>query len=268
MKISKTCSLIFLLAVMWHSYAQNCPMIKTPAVLHAQDIASIKQLEENFTHYAPDVRLRPERNRLLINFAFANQQFVIDSFYTKYCSLIAESRFELDKKTQAVKLNKAQEDLYFRVPFPPPVFDSRVNISNTPSEIEPSAHFMLAAYAGPISGEPLSSTADTVNHGDSEHLNAWLKAPPYVVTEANKYFVIASSVLTYEQALQEAKRLKRRAPELDYVVYGPYGDNPYHAIMVATWLSKAEAVSALQQTKKALRMEAVIWACPNEGDYC
>lgn len=268
MKIGKTLSLLPLFAVTSISYAQNCPVIQAPQVLHTQDFASIEQLEQNFRQYDPDVRLRPERNRLLINFAFANQQFVIDTFYSKYCNLIGESRFELNQQAQAVKLDKAEEDLYFRVPFPPPVFDSRVNISNTPVEKKTSSHFMLAAYAGPSKGEPLPNQPGELNDTSGEHASAWLKAPPYVVTEANKYFVIASSVRTYEQALQEAKRLKRRAPELNYVVYGPYGDNPYHAIMVATWLSKADAQIALAQTREALRMDARIWACPREGEYC
>lgn len=262
--------LLCMLLMSAFAHSQTCPDVKAPSQLNPHDVASVSQLKQNFLSYAPNVRLRPERNSLLMDFAFANQQYVIDTFFSKYCGLIAEEKFQLSIEEQTVKLTNASDELYFRVPFPPPVIDSRNNISQSPrlDNHQEQGMFAYASYGPPMNEEPLSIDPDVSMSEGEAKANTWLKAPPYVVTEANKYFVIVSSVRTFEQAVQEVRRLKRRAPELDYVVYGPYQDNPNHAIMVATWLNRADAEFALEQTRAVLRMDARLWRCPREGEQC
>jgi len=46
------------------------------------------------------------------------------------------------------------------------------------------------------------------------------------VTDTNKYFVIVGSARTREDGLRLMNKLKSKAPQYDFALYAPYGDNP------------------------------------------
>jgi hypothetical protein len=63
-------------------------------------------------------------------------------------------------------------------------------------------------------------------------------------------------------------KLKRRAPQYDFVLFGPYGNNPYYAVMMATWVSYDVAKEALRLARRDVVSDALIWSCRMSGDSC
>jgi len=116
------------------------------------------------------------------------------------------------------------------------------------------------------SGANLVVAANQV--GESATTAKYLRDPPFLITKGNKYFVIVSSVKTYEGALSEVRRLKLKAPQFDFVAYAPYGDNTFYGIMMATWVRYSVAKEAVANAKKYVAGDSYIWKCPNEGDRC
>ncbi len=97
---------------------------------------------------------------------------------------------------------------------------------------------------------------------------SYLWRAPFVLTEGNKHFVIVASVLNGSAAIAQANRLKRRHPDLDFAVYAPYFNNPYHGIMMATWVDYSTAREALTVAQKRIASDAYIWSCKSEGRFC
>lgn len=267
--------IIGVMLVVWglNSWAASCPIVSEPSPLQPEDQACLQQLKANFRAYSAESELPflSIRNTLLSEFPFANQKFIIDSFYVNYCQLLGEERFALSEETQVSRLAVAKDKLYKRVPFPPTLVDTR-NISVLDkgflfihSEAE------LQAYQGQFlnvsSGKPVvnPNSAEVLTNNNAQ---GWLRDPPFYITKANKYFVIVSSVKSYESARQEVARLKRKTPQYDFVAYAPYGTNSFHAIMLATWLSHAQAQEVLLQAQKWVNKGSFIWSCPSGGESC
>jgi len=51
-------------------------------------------------------------------------------------------------------------------------------------------------------------------------------------------------------------RLKAKAPRYDFVVYQPYGSNPFHGVMMATWVSREVALKALRKARASVAPDA------------
>ncbi len=96
----------------------------------------------------------------------------------------------------------------------------------------------------------------------------FLREAPYVVTRANKYFVIVGSAPTREAGIAEMERLKKRAPRYDFVLYEPYGDNTSYGIMTATWVPLDVARRALAVARRDVNPHSYLWACRHEGREC
>jgi hypothetical protein len=110
--------------------------------------------------------------------------------------------------------------------------------------------------------------AESPTHDIDNNQVEYIYDRPLVVTEANKYFVIVASAPSVEAALAEMLRLKRKAPQYDFVVYAPYGTNLYYGIMIATWVSREVAQQALAFARRDVKPDAFIWKCPQEGSVC
>lgn len=96
----------------------------------------------------------------------------------------------------------------------------------------------------------------------------FLLSPPYVVNSANKYFVIVASVQDERAAVAHAIRLKQQNPDLDFDVYAPYYSNPYHGIMLASWVDRATALEARDIARERIAADAYIWTCKSDGRFC
>lgn len=261
---------LLFISVSGSSLAVECPTINTPDPLYTDDKNCLAVLESKFKEYSPDIPFQNDRNSLLSDFAFANQQFIVDTFYVKYCHLLKDEKFAFSAQQQDEKLLIAKEKLYHRVPFADVIVDTR-NISYLAPEISLFADLSdknnVPQFLNVTAGVPLN-VDDNTPSGPASDANDFLQKPPYLITRANKYFVIVSSVKTYDGALKEVTRLKKKAPQFDFVAYAPYGRNQYHGIMMATWVSKETANLALSEARKFVNEGSYPWHCPSEGEFC
>jgi hypothetical protein len=244
---------------------------------------AIDAIKRFFAGASAHVDFVRERDSIFTRFPDGEQTLMNYIFYRDACLLIKASS-ELSPMQKLDKLMEVRERLYTRVTVGPVVADTRKKKKNsswsppvrwspavTRSEQSPDtlASAQAISWRGllmsvsdtrippppPLPDEPLAS-------------NGYLRDAPYVVTRANKYFVIVGSVSTLEAGLAEMDRLKRRAPNYDFVLYEPYGDNIRYGIMMATWVSFDVARKVLALAKRNVNPQSYIWACRHEGNRC
>ena len=68
--------------------------------------------------------------------------------------------------------------------------------------------------------------------------------------------------------MAHAIRLKQQNPDLDFDVYAPYYSNPYHGIMLASWVDRATALAARDIARERIAADAYIWTCKSDGRFC
>ncbi len=88
------------------------------------------------------------------------------------------------------------------------------------------------------------------------------------MNDNNKYFVVVGSARTEEEGLRLMKRLKTKAPQFDFVLYAPYGENQYYGVMMATWVPRGVALEALKLARRHVAPDAYLWACRSSGESC
>lgn len=280
MRIATLQSASFLLVGLLSSLpvsAGECEQPAQPSALSEDDKLCLAALDEQFADYTevstlPDISFRSDRNRLLVKHAPPHQQFIIDSFYHRYCLLLDNSQWQLTVSDRQQKLEFAKTELHARVPFGSLEVDTRNVAFHAPFQrkyrvagigLENSGMLMHGFQAGPPADVSTSAAVESGATG-----SAYLRETPYVVTRANKHFVIVASVASLENARSEAFRLKRKAPQFDFVVYSPYPGNLNYAIMMATWVPWDVAEDALADAKKYVSKGSFIWSCRSEGDSC
>lgn len=101
-----------------------------------------------------------------------------------------------------------------------------------------------------------------------ETQTGFLRDPPFYVTDANKYFVIVGSAQSRQQGLSLMNRFKAKAPQYEFALYGPYGDNPYFGVMMASWVPRDVAAEALRLARRDVVPDAYLWACRSTGERC
>jgi hypothetical protein len=101
-----------------------------------------------------------------------------------------------------------------------------------------------------------------------EPQTGFLRDPPFYVNDSNKYFVIVGSARTREEGLRLMNRLKSKAPQYDFALYEPYGDNPYYGVMMASWVPHHVAMEALRLARRDVAHDAYLWACRSSGQSC
>jgi len=262
---------VFFIIIFQQVFAEECPTLTHPEELYEDDKACLAILDERFSSYSLDINFLSDRNYLLSTYPYANQKFVIDTFFVKYCHLTVETRWDLSEDERMERLEAAKKQLYTRVPFPAPIVDSR-NLY--------SKRYLSKIYVASNSLDkfflPRQFSSDARDQyvlngnspGEPETTFDYLRESPFFVTKANKFFVIVSSVKSYDDALKEIRRLKAKAPQFNFVAYAPYKDNPYYGILMATWVRYSVAKEALENAKKFVKSDSYIWSCPNEGDSC
>ena len=254
--------------------ASECPTVAMPEQINQDTQNCLSQLEASFPSYDLDTNLESERNYIIMENSRADQPVVIGVFFFKYCELVKEPRWNLTSDSQRQHLELARKKLYNQVPFAPPVIDSR---TLTHFLSDPQMQFVTSfgyedsqvQYANLRNIDEGISVQPVDHHVDEPDKSVnYLREVPFVVTDANKNFVMVSSVKSEQDALKEVKRLKRKAPQFDFVAYAPYRGNPNFAIMMATWVSDSVAKAALEDAKTFVNTDSIIWSCRDRGSYC
>jgi hypothetical protein len=278
------CLVVFLLAFVLPISAgiaqpTTCPEVSVDlAQINADTQDSLAELERRFASYSIGINLLDERNSMLVEFPFTDQKLFIDVFYARYCRLIERSNITLSAKT--AQLEEARSKLYQKASFGDIVADTRTQTQNQ-SNIFP--YLKWVRYAGtaaqPVNPGGLTHRVSASHPGASAGWLAdshnppgaqtdYIREPPFVVTRANKHFVMVASTPSFESAVDEMNRLKRKAPQYDFVVYAPYGSNPNYAIMMAAWVPYDLAKRVLKLAKREVNPGSIIWSCRHEGNQC
>lgn len=262
-------------AFVWLSgviYASSCPEVDlSNSKINTDTEVGLSLVSKWLSKFNISGNYVKERNSILISVPNADQLIVTLVFYKTLCDLIMESDLPLDEKVKM--LNEQQEKLFRRIQFGEIVATTKKNSSRSPRygppvmlasmDFEPRQYTLSTGWNGGISNISLCNYYLAENNHPE-----FLREPPFVVTKANKYFVIVSSAPSRDAAIAEMHRLKRKAPQYDFVVYLPYKDNPNYAIMMATWVPYDVARKALELAKRDVKSDAYIWACRREGDGC
>ncbi len=257
--------------------ATTCPDISVDnEKINADTRNSLAELERRFASYSNETDLLDERNSILLEFPFTDQKIFIDIFYARYCNMVENSNITLPEKQ--FQLEEARNELYQKVPFAEIVADTRtIDQSSIPPYLKMIQYASMAAESPnpdmPIQFNRPSHPATSPgmfadSHNRQGDQTDFLREPPFVVTRANKHFVMVASAPSYETAVSEMKRLKRKAPQYDFVVYAPYRSNPNYAIMMATWIPYSLAKRVLELAKRDVNPGSIIWSCRSEGNDC
>ena len=255
--------------------AAECPAIELPEHMNQDTRSCLVTLAESFPSYNLDTNLRSERNGIILDDnEDADQQLFIDVFYTKFCELIKEPRWNLPPDNQKKRRDLASVQLYEEALFGKPVIDTRW-LSFYQSG--PQTQFVASVDGENIRLQHanLTSTDDRFydrlvdNHVDTmDAPSEYLRGTPYVVTNANKNFVMVSSASSKQRAIEAVKTLKRDAPQFDFIAYAPYRGNQNFAIMMATWVPWTVAKAALKDAVEAGLTGSMIWSCRSRGSNC
>ena len=276
------CLYLFTLALFLPISARPAKAITCPEVsvdnekINADTQDSLAELERRSVSYSHETDLLDERNSILLEFPFADQKIFIDVFYARYCNMIVNSnKTSMEKQVQ---IEEARSELYQKVPFADIVADTRtIDQSSIPPYLKMIRYASMAAEP-PNTDMPIQRKRSSYpamspmmfadSHNSQEDQTDFLREPPFVVTRANKHFVMVASARSYETAVSEIKRLKRKAPQYDFVVYAPYRSNTNYAIMMATWVPYDLAKRVLELAKRDVNPGSIIWSCRSEGNDC
>ena len=220
-----------------------------------------------------ELTLVTARNTTLEEFLFADPDLVNRKMLWELCHALNNS--SSPKDVAGDRLTKAKADLNQREASSFRGIDStrpgrqtrnelRYALSNPTgarSQFSPSNtnHLINASFISPVVTEYAQSQYDA---------DKFLREAPFHITEANKYFVIVSSVLERDKAIAEMKRLKKRTPDLEFEVYPPYQGNPNHAIMIATWVPCHIAKQARAIGRARIRKDSFLWRFPDGKQSC
>ena len=209
-----------------------------------------------------DVNFRTSRDSILKNNPRADQVVIVLTMANALCQMIW-SDAALSGAEKATRFQAMMQDMLSRALGPTPVartdarkegrHDGRGGLIVLASS-DPSATLVVAQ------NEPAFALP--------EPQTGFLRDPPFYVNDANKYFVIVGSARTREEGLRLMDQFKSKAPQYDFALYAPYGDNPYYGVMMASWVPHDVALEALRLARRDVARDAYLWACRSSGQSC
>ena len=122
----------------------------------------------------------------------------------------------------------------------------------------------LPARPKPTSQPASSAQAATWRGNHDQYRSDFLKPAPSVLTNENRYFVVAASPNNQSDADSLYVSDTAAFPNVDFVIFPPYRTNVHYALMMGTWLSRPEANRVIQiATEIGLRPAPYIWRFGN-----
>ena len=206
-----------------------------------------------------DINFKTTRDNILKDNPRADQMVIVLTMGNTFCQMIWSDP-SLSGADKAAKFQAMTQEMMSRVLGPVPVARTDASKqSRFDGPDRPVASFF---------GRP-SLKFVVANEGKlPEPQTGFLRDAPFYVTDANKYFVIVGSARTREEGVRLMNKYKSKAPQYNFVLYEPYGDNPYFGVMMATWVPRDVAMEALRLARRDVVSDAYLWSCPGSGDSC
>ena len=210
-----------------------------------------------------DINVRTTRDSVLKDNPRADQVVIVLTMANTLCVMIW-SDSSLSGAEKATRFQSMMQDMLARALGPVPVartgeppqgWIDRPEGPIVLASADPTASLVVAQHNEPTIKLPQPQTG-------------FLRDPPYYVNDFNKYFVIVGSARTREEGLRLMNQLKAKAPQFDFAVYEPYGNNPYYGVMMASWVPRDVALEALRLARRDLAPDAFLWACRSSGEHC
>lgn len=83
----------------------------------------------------------------------------------------------------------------------------------------------------------------------------------------NTWFVIVGSHINFEDAVKQADAINHKLPDFHAEVYAPYGENPYHAVVIGSNLTLDQARKLMKKAlASGLPRDTYLWTLPLHGD--
>ncbi|HVQ71170.1 MAG TPA: hypothetical protein VMT08_27055 [Bradyrhizobium sp.] len=200
-----------------------------------------------------DVNVHTTRNNVLKDNPRADQVVIVLTMANIYCKMIwSDSALKGEEK--ASRFKSMMQDLLMPAAGPMP-------IARTTRTGWNENRIVLAS-------NELFKLADLNELTLPKPQVGFLRDAPFLINAYNKYFVIVGSASTREDGLRLMKRLKSKAPEYDFALYEPYGDNPNFGVMMASWVPRDVALTALDIARRTVAHDAFLWACRSTGSSC
>ncbi|WP_456767809.1 hypothetical protein [Bradyrhizobium sp. USDA 3650] len=200
-----------------------------------------------------DVDVRDTRDNVLKNNPRADQVIIVLTMANIYCRMIWSDTASKGEE-KASRFKSMMEDLLTPAAGPMPV--ARTGATSwirTPFMLASNEPFELADVAEPTLPKPQVG---------------FLRDAPFLINDYNKYFVIVGSASTSEEGVRLMKTFKSKAPQYDFALYGPYGDNPNYGVMMASWVPRDVAQKVLDAARRTVARDAFLWACRSTGSSC
>jgi hypothetical protein len=208
------------------------------------------------------VNVRTTRDNILKDNPHADQVVTVLSMANMLCNFIS-SDTTLSGADKAARFQAMMLEILIRTQGgPPPVASTNVQ----PQGKRDQQNGLILLASADISSLHLAE--NELNYEIPTPRTGLLRDPPFYVTDANKYFVIVGSARNREAGIALMNKLKKKAPQYDFGLYGPYGNNPYYSVMMATWVPWDVAVKAREHARRDVAHDAYIWACRSSGESC
>ena len=211
-----------------------------------------------------DIDVRMNRDSILRDKPRADQVMIVLTMANTLCEMIW-SDTNLKGEEKADRYTKMMLEVLAPAVGPRPEEKTDRRRRRRTEILEPM--IVLAGGGGP----PIATTPPAENELDLGYLprqTGLLRDPPFYINDDNKYFVIVGSARTREEGLGLMNWLKSKAPRYDFALLGPYGDNPYYAVALASWVPRDVAEDVLRLARRAVAPGAYIWACRSTGHEC
>jgi hypothetical protein len=209
-----------------------------------------------------DINFRTTRDSILKDNPRADQMVIVLTMANTLCEMIW-SDSALSGAEKAKHLHAMMQDMLTRALGPTPV--ARTD-ARQQSRRDGRRDLIVLASADPSAIPLLAQNEQSFELPEPQ--TGFLRDPPFYVNDSTKYFVIVGSARTREEGLRLMNQLKSKAPQYDFTLYAPYGDNPYYGVMMASWVPRDVALEALRLARRDVARDAYLWACRSSGQNC
>lgn len=263
---SLLCAILFVWEVAPAAAQGRAACVRAPTLEASSNPAATKtaldQVNEVVGTTGTDTNFQAVRDGIIKNNPKADQRTIVGTMASAYCERIWSDP-ALSAVEKVTRVHTMMQAMLTRASGPAAIARTGARDAGL-FEIR-EQRILLASTD--VSGLQLAQLGET-EFILPEPQTGYLRDPPYYVNDSNKYFVIVGSRKSREAGLSLMNRLKANSPQYDFALYAPYGNNPYFAVMMASWVPRDVAMEALLLARRDVVPDAYLWACRSSGAGC
>lgn len=212
---------------------------KSERTLDVQTSLGIGAIKRLFGEAKIGLNVKAKQIEIYSKYPKADQLVMNEDFMFMICTSIRDdtSLSPTQKTEQLFKLRRE-------------IFSPAVDVPTLP----------LPARPRPTTEATSSTQTATWKGNHDQYKSAFLKPAPFVLTNENRFFVVAASPKTHLDADSLYVSDTAAFPNVDFTIFPPYRENVHYALMMGTWLSRSEANRVMQIAAEiGLRPKPYVW---------